>query len=100
MAIVIDFQAYVNAKKEEQERIRKISILSSKNDNITSVLCNIEDSISVTLVTNHFGDSSRIIKKENLLGNDLLEAIIATIKQYKENIQYEIMELEESNGVI
>ena len=100
MAIIINFQTYIKCKKEEQERIKKISILSSKKDNITSVLGNMEDSISVTLVTNHIGDSGRIIKKENFLGNDLLDVIIAAINQYKENIQYKIVELEKSNGVI
>lgn len=99
MAVIINFQTYVNAKTEEKQRIKKILMLSSKRDSILGLLHNMNNCIGVSFVTKHLGELNQIIGKENVIENDLLDVIISSIKKYEEDIQNEISDLKSINCV-
>lgn len=97
---IINFQAYVNAKDEEKKMIKQISMLSTKRDCALELLHNINNSIGISLVTKNFSELNQVIARENNIGKDLLNIIVAAIEQYKEDIQHEIDDLENANCVI
>ena len=100
MADIINFQAYVNANDKEKKRIKKILMLSTKKDYILGLLHNLNNSIETSLITKNFTELNQVISRENTIGNDLLDIIIAAIEQYGEDIQHEIVNLENANCVI
>ncbi|MCR2051051.1 hypothetical protein NSB25_27935 [Acetatifactor muris] len=100
MADIINFQAYVNANDKEKKRIKKILMLSTKKDYILGLLHNLNNSIEISLITKNFTELNQVISRENTIGNDLLDIIIAAIEQYGEDIQHEIVNLENANCVI
>lgn len=99
MAVIINYQAYVNAKTEEKQRIKKILMLSSKRDSILGLLHNINNCIGVSFVTKHLGELNQIVGKEDVIESDLLDVIISSIKKYEEDIQNEISNLKSINCV-
>lgn len=99
MAVIINYQMYVNAKTEEKQRIKKILMLSSKRDNILRLIDNINNCIGVSFVTKHLGELNQIVGKEDVIESDLLDVIISSIKKYEEDIQNEISKLKSVNCV-
>lgn len=97
MAVIINFQAYVNAKDEEKRRIKRVSFLVSKRQNISGLLHTIDDCLGCSFVTKHIGELNQIVGKEHIIDNDLMNVIIAAIKSYDCDIKTEIDKLEEVN---
>ena len=93
MAVIINFQQYVNAKDEEKRRIKQVSLLSTKSKNIEGLLHNISNSVGCSLVTRHFGEMNQIVGKENIIDSVMLDVIINSLKDYNNKICEQINEL-------
>lgn len=90
---IINFQQYVNAKEEEQKRIRRVSALSNRCASIDGILHSMSDSLGVSLVTKHFGELNQIIGKEHIIDDGLYDVIVNALSDYKKSLKDEIEEL-------
>ena len=90
---IINFQQYVNAKEEEQKRIRRVSALSNRCTIIDGILHSISDSLGVSLVTKHFGELNQIVGKEHIIDDGLYDVIVNALSDYKKSLRDEIEEL-------
>lgn len=93
MADIIKFSEYVNAREEEKKRIKQVSILSTKSQNIEGLLHNIDSSIGGSLLTKHIGEMNQVVGKENILDPATLDVIINSLKDYNYKILEQINEL-------
>ena len=104
MADIIIFQKYANSKKEEKNRIKQVSVLSTKSKKIEGLLHNIENSIESSFITRHFGEMNQIVTKENVIDADVLAMIIHALKGCDSEIHEKIKELnaytEVNNAII
>lgn len=87
---IINFQQYVNAKEEEQKRIRRVSALSNRCTSIDGILHSISDSLGVSLVTKHFGELNQIVGKEHIIDDGLYDVIVNALSDYKKSLKDEI----------
>ena len=87
---IINFQQYVNAKEEEQKRIRRVSALSNRCSNIDGILHSMSDSVGVSLVTKHFGELNQIVGKEHIIDDGLYDVIVNALSDYKKSLKDEI----------
>ena len=87
---IINFQQYVNAKEEEQKRIRRVSALSNRCASIDGILHSMSDSIGVSLVTKHFGELNQIVGKEHIIDDGLYDVIVNALSDYKKSLKDEI----------
>lgn len=93
MADIINFKQYVDAKDEEKRRIKQVSILSTMNKNVEGLIHNISNSVGCSFVTKHFGELNQIFEKENMIDSAMLNIIIVSLREYNNNIQAQIKEL-------
>ena len=87
---IINFQQYVNAKEEEQKRIRRVSALSNRCASIDGILHSMSDSLGVSLVTKHFGELNQIVGKEHIIDDGLYDVIVNALSDYKKSLKDEI----------
>ena len=87
---IINFQQYVNAKEEEQKRIRRVSALSNRCASIDGILHSMSDSLGVSLVTKHFGELNQIVGKEHIIDDGLYDMIVNALSDYKKSLKDEI----------
>lgn len=87
---IINFQQYVNAKEEEQKRIRRVSALSNRCASIDGILHSMSDSVGVSLVTKHFGELNQIVGKEHIIDDGLYDVIVNALSDYKKSLKDKI----------
>lgn len=97
---IINFQQYVNAKEEEQKRIKRVSALSNRCASIDGILHSMSDSIGVSFVTKHFGELNQIVGKEHIIDDGLYDVIVSALSNYKKSLRDEIEELNNSGEVV
>ena len=97
---IINFQQYVNAKEEEQKRIRRVSTLSNRCVSIDVILHSMGDSLGVSLVTKHFGELNQIVGKEHIIDDGLYDVIVNALSDYKKSLRDEIEKLNNSGEVV
>lgn len=90
---IINFQQYVNAKEEEQKRIRRVSSLSNRCASIDGILHSMSDSVGVSFVTKHFGEMNQIVGKEHIIDDGLYDVVVNALSDYKKSLRDEIEEL-------
>lgn len=90
---IINFQQYVNAKEEEQKRIRRVSALSNRCASIDGILHSMSDSLGVSFVTKHFGEMNQIVGKEHIIDDGLYDVVVKALSDYKKSLRDEIEEL-------
>lgn len=93
MADIINFQKYISSKEEEKERIKRVSVLSTKSKNIEGLLHDINSSIGCSLTTRHFGEMNQIVAKDNIIDPDMLNVIFDSLNNYYNAICEQIKEL-------
>ena len=93
MAEIIDFQQYKNMKEEEKKRLKLVSTLSNRCDNIDDLLHSINDSIGVSFVTKHFGEMNQIVGREYLIDDALYDVVVNALSDYKKSLNDKIVEL-------
>lgn len=86
----MNFQQYVNAKEEEQKRIRRVSALSNRCASVDGILHSMSDSLGVSLVTKHFGELNQIVGKEHIIDDGLYDVIVNALSDYKKSLKDEI----------
>lgn len=87
---IINFQQYVNAKEEEQKRIRRVSALSNRCASIDGILHSMSDSVGISFVTKHFGELNQIVGKEHIIDDGLYDVIVNALSDYKKSLKDEI----------
>ena len=87
---IINFKQYVNAKEEEQKRIRRVSALLNRCASIDGILHSMSDSIGVSFVTKHFGELNQIVGKEHIIDDGLYDVIVNALSDYKKSLKDEI----------
>lgn len=97
---IISFQQYVNAKEEEQKRIRRIFTLSNRCASIDGILHSMSDSVGVSFVTKHFGELNQIVGKEHIIDDGLYDVIVNALSDYKKSLRDEIEKLNNSDEVV
>lgn len=93
MADIINFQKYISSKEEEKERIKRVSVLSTRSKNIEGLLHDIDSSIGCSLTTRHFGEMNQIVAKDNIIDHDMLNVILNSLNNYYNAICERINEL-------
>ncbi len=93
MLPIINFQDYVNSREEEKNRIRKLSALSTRSQNVKGLLHNIDDIIECLFVTKHFNELNQIIGKQNNLDGYMMKVVIDALKAYDAQLCGKIDEL-------
>ena len=97
---IINFQQYVNAREEEKERIRMVSVLSNRCANIDGILHGMSDSLGVSFVTKHFGEMNQIVGKEHIIDDALYDVIVNALSDYKKSLIDEIEKLNKYDEVM
>ncbi len=97
---IINFQQYVNAKEEEQKRIRRVSALSNRCVSIDGILHSMSDSVGVSFVTKHFGELNQIVGKEHIIDDGLYDVIVNALSDYKKCLRDEIEKFNSSDEVM
>lgn len=97
---IINFQQYVNAKEEEQKRIKRVSALSNRCASIDGILHSMSDSIGGSFVTKHFGEMNQIVGKEHIIDDGLYDVIVNALSDYKKSLRDEIEKLNSSDEVM
>lgn len=95
---IINFQQYVNAKEEEQKRIRRVSSLSNRCANIDGILHSMSDSLGVSLVTKYFNELNQIVGKEHVIDKELNSVVVNTLSDYKKSLKDKIEKLNKCDG--
>lgn len=90
---IINFQQYVNAKEEEQKRIKRVSFLSNRCANIDGILYSMSDSVGVSFVTKHFGEMNQIVGREHIIDDALYDVVVKALSDYKQSLGDEIEKL-------
>lgn len=97
---IINFQRYVNAKEEEQKRIKTVSALSNRCASIDGILHSMSDSLGVSFVTKHFGEMNQIVGKEHIIDDGLYDVVVKALSDYKKSLKDEIEKLNKCDEVV
>lgn len=89
MAVIIDFNKYIEAKEYEKQCMRLNAQLIVKRNNLEGLLNNLQRDGRCTLNTRHYGENT-----EYLIYGDLLDVIIDSIKSHIADIERKIDQLE------
>ncbi|MCI8661511.1 MAG: hypothetical protein HFG54_14920 [Lachnospiraceae bacterium] len=99
MADIIFFKAYVRAKEDERKRMRNISMLLSKKENLFTLLHKMYDCIGCSFIVENFGKNYQVYENEYEIDKELLNILLQTMQKYYDELQNRIICLENASRV-
>ena len=100
MALIINFQEFVNSIEKEKIRIKEISMLLTKSQNVRGLLHNISNGVgSPSVITRHINEVNQIVAKENILDDSMKKVLAGLLSDYDRQICEKIAELNDKRAV-